>query len=323
MIGTSAVSGIWRRAPAHFVAVQAGHHDVEQHQIGRRARGNLQAPSRRSARGSACGRASSPRPGCRGWLWRRPPARRGNRKVFSLRRADFSTALAPVAPERQRRVILQHVARNCGQSAPGKVGASARLIVSRNSSRAGIELRQQLGQLGCDGARLARIHVRGAAGAGPRLIGSSASQRGPQLCEQRVKGGGNCCAMRLRLERFGCAIANGFLQSASGRLDGFGADIAGHAFERVRESFREGDIACWASAVDLSYGRALVARRTGAGASDIASDFLPPASAHLRCQPLIPAMRLAKPGGALCAGFCGWIRRIPGRGPSVGCGDGL
>ena len=66
-----------------------------------------------------------------------------------------------------------------------------------------------------------------------------------------------CCLRGFHFGRGG-PVANEFLQRAGGGLHGLGADVAGHAFERVREALGESRVALGQRGGDLPDRRALL-----------------------------------------------------------------
>ena len=75
--------------------------------------------------------------------------------------------------------------------------------------------------------------------------------------EQGIERGGDLLLCGFHFRRGGLG-ANEFLQRAGGGLDGFGADVAGHAFERVREALGESGVALSQRGGDLPDRRALL-----------------------------------------------------------------
>ena len=78
-----------------------------------------------------------------------------------------------------------------------------------------------------------------------------------QSCEQRIERLGDLLQRGFRFGG-GAPVADDFLQHAGGGLHLLGAEVCGHAFERVGEALRERGIAAGQRGGDLRDGRSLL-----------------------------------------------------------------
>ena len=206
-------------------------------------RGELAAPSRRSARGSACGRPSSLRPGCPGWPWRRPRAARGSRRAASAWcPCRLETARAERLFQRGLRVgegVAVHQPlefartperRRARRSTPR---LASRQSATRHRTRRGAWSSARPPASAARDRRRWPAERRAAAGSSPSAAGGG---------DERGENGGELLAQHFQARGVG-PFADGFLQRARRRLHRLRPEIGGDALDGVRGPFGRGRIA--------------------------------------------------------------------------------
>ena len=121
---------------------------------------------------------------------------------------------------------------------------------------AGVKFGEQLDQLHRRFAGLSGVHCRLRCGR-RGSVRRGWTRRGLQLGEQGIERSRDLLLRGLHF-RSGGLGANEFLQSVRGGLNGFGTDVAGHTFERVRETLGKGNVALSQRGGNLSDRRALL-----------------------------------------------------------------
>ncbi len=236
-------------------------------------------PSRHSARGSACGRPSSLRPGCRGWPWHRPRSARGSRKVFSCRRKILRCLF-----QLRLRVgegITLHQFFKLRPRLAGEQRAQRGLVRLDEIRRAGIEFRQQLLQLRRCFARLrGACHWRNVA---EQIAADWISTRSAIRANNGSSAAETFC-LAASTSSVSALARMSFSNSPAADWTGFAPMFPATPLSVCARSLSQSDVTFRQSRPKFARLPGLAARRIGAAVSDTISDFLRRGSSRLLCR---------------------------------------